>query len=192
MTIFRVAVYVVAGAPGAGKTTVTGLLAPRLDPVPAVIDKDTVYGSFVAATLRVAGRPEGEREGVWYDEHVKVHEYGGMTATAAEIRSHGCPVMLVAPFTSQIRDPDVWRGWVSALAGDPVRLIWVGCRPEVLRARLVARASHRDGGKLDDFDAWTQRMLPATPPPIPHLAVDTGDGNLEQRVAEVAEQLLSR
>src|ERR1035438_6028514 len=184
------AAWVVAGPPGAGKTPLSVALLACLEPTPALLDKDTMYGSFVAATLASAHRPADEREGPWYDEHIKAHEYAGMTATAREIREHGCPVLLSGPFTGQIHDEQRWRSWVGELGGATVHLVWIRSDEATLRQRLVARGLDRDAAKLANFEQFGIDMRLGAEPAAPHVTIDNrlAAVALEEQVAALIAQ----
>ena len=142
--------------------------------------------------LDALGPQPGEREGPWYDEHVKMHEYAGMTATAREIRGHGCPVLLCGPFTQQIHDAGRWRSWVADLGGGTVRLVWVRTDAAALHRRLTARGSGRDTAKLADFAAFTAGMRLGAEPAAPHVTIDNRadpPATLEAQVTELARGL---
>ncbi|HEX5456055.1 MAG TPA: AAA family ATPase [Candidatus Saccharimonadales bacterium] len=185
-------VWVVAGPVGAGKTTVAELLLSKIKPAPALLDKDTMYVPLVSKMLVNSGRSEGEREGKWYDENIKIYEYQGMTETAREIRLHGCPVLLSAPVTGRIHDAEAWKNWVEELGGETVRLVWVRSDRETLWQRISSRNSKRDTQKIARFDEFIEAMKVDMPPPFPHIAIDnrmSAGKSLENQISEILNAL---
>ena len=118
-----------------------------------------------------------------------------MTATAREIRAHGCPVLLCGPFTQQIHDPGWWRAWIADLGGGTVHLVWVRSDAPTLHRRLTARGSGRDSAKLADFAGFTASMRLGTEPAAPHVTVDNGADpatTLESQITALARSLSGR
>ena len=79
----------------------------------------------------------------------------------------GWSVVLVAPFTAELSDPDRFRASFESLAGPAaVQLIWVTVSEQVARDRRQARGLPRD--RAADLDANRRAVLPV----VPFLAVD--------------------
>jgi hypothetical protein len=115
-----------------------------------------------------------------------------MTATAREIRGHGCPVLLSGPFTGQIHDASRWRSWVAELGGGTVRLVWVRSDEATLRQRLAARGLDRDSAKLADFATFTASMRLDREPAAPHVTIDnrlTAATSLEDQLTALTQPI---
>lgn len=152
---------VVAGAAGTGKSTFAVALAAHLGA--AVLDLDATYAA-VLPLLRPETSPAERRAAV----------YAGLRDAAAPSLAAGTPVLLVAPWTTERRDPDAWAALAGALAGagGTARLLWVCLDPATLLQRLRERGLERDAAKLAAPRRWLEQARPDEPPAVEHVRVD--------------------
>lgn len=165
---------VLAGPPGAGKSTIAGLLAAGA-PDMVVVDKDVVTGAVVDAALRAAGVPHLDRDGEYYRRHLSRACYAATEAVAGSVVANGSVPVLVAPYEGTIDDP----GWAAELEGrlavGRLVAVWVVAHPAVLRRRLAERCEPRDATKLASGSGMRSHRGPLERPGWEHLLVDTTD-----------------
>jgi sugar-phosphatase len=150
-------VWVVAGPAGSGKTTLGRALAGRLGAV--LIDLDRVTNPLLDA-LGDQVAPGGH----WNDPRlrptVRPARYTALLAVASDQVAEN--LVLVAPFTAELRGGPEWSALLAAVAPAVPRVVWLDASPAVLAARRDARGEDRD------------RFPPASPesPRVPHQRVD--------------------
>jgi predicted kinase len=115
--------------------------------------------------------------------------YETLTAGAEDNLRTGRPVVLVAPFSAERRDPEAWARLASRLdrAGGAATLVWLRLTGEQLLTRMRDRGAERDQAKLVDGAAYLAR-IDLTAPAVPHVAVDASDG-VDQQCARVLAEL---
>jgi predicted kinase len=150
---------VVIGTAGSGKSTVAQRLAQEHGA--AYLDKDTLGARFVDAALSAAGHAPGDRESnAYYREHILPLEYDSLLDVAAANLRLGLSVVLDAPFTPYLSDPQYIVRAAERFtwpAGVRVEVVCVRVAPEVLKERLTSRALDRDHWKLANWDEyWTE------------------------------------
>jgi hypothetical protein len=80
-------------------------------------------------------------------------------------------VVIVGPFTREIRDP----GWPEKLVdrlGSAVEIHFVYCAPSARKERLIKRGNPRDAAKLRDWENHQGYYGEESPPVFPHTFVD--------------------
>lgn len=167
---------VVAGPAGVGKTTLAQALATHLGA--CLLDLDTATAPLVEVVAGLLG--SDDLDGGILSHATRAARYATVRDLAVDNLRCGVPVVLVAPFTAERSDPAAWErlaGDLAAAGGRPT-LVWVHADRDVLRARLLGRAAARDAGKLADLEAHLDR-IDLRPPVVPHVAVDTGGGDVD-------------
>lgn len=146
---------IVIGTAGSGKSTIAKRLAR--EHAAAYLDKDAMSARFVEAALSAAGYDPGERESnAFYREHILPLEYDSLLDVSGDNLRLGRPVVIDAPFSPYLDDPDFITRAAQRLAWPPVsvEVVWVHTSPATLRRRLRERGLERDSWKLNNWDEY--------------------------------------
>jgi sugar-phosphatase len=170
--------WVVAGPAGSGKTTLGRALARHLR-VP-LVDLDSVTNPLLDGLGDLVA-PDGH----WNEEgrraRVRPARYAALRAVAADQVAAGLDVVLVAPFTAELRGGPEWTLLTEALAPAPVRVLWLRADDALLRHRVAGRRETRDA---------VRTPAELGPPAVDHLVVDAASPTAAQlaRLARPADQ----
>ena len=143
----------VSSPPACGKTFISKQLAKNLRHV-VYLDKDTLI-PLSKQIFRVAKKPY-DRSSDFFEEQIRDYEYEVILNLGFEALTYDDTVLINAPFTREVRDPDYIAGLRKKLAeyGAKLTIIWVVTSPEVCHARMLRRNSDRDTYKIKHWDEY--------------------------------------
>ena len=143
-------------APSAGRSPIGSVL----------LDIDTVSGQLVSTALGALGQDPADRDSVSF----KITWRDPIYETLFDIARGNLTlldVVIVGPFTREIRDPG-WPVRLSAHLVAPVTCYYVSCSPAERRRRIEARGAPRDRAKLERWEEFLQHYGEELPPVFPH------------------------
>lgn len=161
-------VWAVAGPAGAGKSTLGAALARREHAV--LLDLDTITNPLLDA-VAPAWHPDGHWNEVAARDVVRPARYATLRAAARAQVEIGLDVVLVAPFTAELRGGSEWGDLARAVGPELPRVVWLTAPARVLAGRIARRGEARDA---------TARAEDPTPPRVPHLPLDATLPTIEQ------------
>jgi predicted kinase len=146
---------IVIGTAGSGKSTIARRLAREHAAV--YLDKDAMSARFVEAALVAAGYAPGDRESnAFYRDRILPLEYDSLLDVAGTNLRIGRSVVIDAPFSPYLSDPDFLTGAAERFDWPPVdiEVLRVRVPPAALQDRLRKRGLERDRVKLAHWDEY--------------------------------------
>lgn len=143
----------VTSPPACGKTYISKQLAKNLKHV-VYLDKDTLI-VLSNQIFDVAGK-ERNRSSEFFEDNIRNYEYEAIINIGMEALDYDDIVLINAPFTREIRDPEYMDHFRKRLAKKNAKLeiIWVVTDPEVCHQRMIRRNSSRDTWKLENWEEY--------------------------------------
>jgi len=186
----------VCGHAGTGKTTIARRALGRLHSLTGenfcLLDKDTLYGGYSARVMHLLTGDGNDRDSPTYLENLRDLEYAGLVAVAAENLALGVNVLVVGPFSREVREHRLHDGsGFPVPPGTVIRVVWVDLDEAVARARIERRADPRDAWKLAHWDDYRRRRFMPSPADYPELLrfdnSNPDEQDLDRLVAALAE-----
>jgi predicted kinase len=149
------ALRIVIGTAGSGKSTIAQRLAR--EHAATYLDKDAMSARFVEAALLAAGYDPGDRESnAFYRDRILPLEYDSLLDVAGANLRIGRPVVIDAPFSPYLSDPDFITASAERFDWPPVdvEVVRVRVSTATLRHRLRERGLERDRVKLAHWDDY--------------------------------------
>jgi len=159
--------FIVCGSPGAGKSTYARKLA--FEHGAALLDIDTVTERLIQIALRESGHDPDDRDSEYFKQTFREPIYDTLFDIARENNSFQ-DVVIVGPFTKELRDPD-WPTKLSQTLGGPVEMHYVHCPLNERKRRIAERGNSRDLAKLRDWENYIQ-YYEENPPVFEHILIE--------------------
>lgn len=143
----------VTSPPASGKTYISKQLAKQLKHV-VYLDKDTLI-VLSNQIFKVAGM-EVNRSSDFFEENIRNYEYYATLELAFEALVYDDIVLINAPFSREIRDPQYIDALKKRLIEKNARLtvVWVITDVDVIKQRMFERNSDRDTWKIEHWDEY--------------------------------------
>lgn len=167
-------IVLIAGHGGSGKTTLSKHLAAKTSW--PILDKDTLTQPLVEYLAKNICSDPYDRHSSIYLNKIRPLEYDTLLAVMWEIIQCGSPgIIVTAPFTIELMNPKWLDSFLSKCTAYNYKLliIWISCKPNILKKRITARNANRDHWKLHNWTLWISRLTtPVIKQKIPQIIID--------------------